>query len=76
MDWLNFFRITGYIAIFFGVICTIGVDYLKNKQDKNTDAIKDKQMTELVTDVKDSKKFFFDDSVNFLFVTLTIFWSL
>lgn len=56
MDWLNFFRIAGYIALLFGVICTIGVDYLKNGQDKKSDAKKEKQMTELMTDVKDSKK--------------------
>lgn len=56
MDWLNFFRIAGYIALFFGVICTVGVDYLKNKQDKVSDSLKEKQMTELMTDVKDSKK--------------------
>jgi hypothetical protein len=56
MDWLNFFRIAGYVALFFGVICTVGVDFLKNKQDLNSDTKKEKQMTELMTDVKDSKK--------------------
>jgi hypothetical protein len=56
MDWLNFFRIAGYIALFFGVICTVAVDFLKNRQDKVNDSVKEKQMTELVKDVKDSKK--------------------
>lgn len=56
MDWLNFFRIAGYVALFFGVICTVGVDLLKNKRDLESDTKKEKQMTELMTDVKDSKK--------------------
>lgn len=55
MDWLNFFRIAGYIALFFGVICTVGVDYLKNREDKLNESLKEKQMTELMADVKDSK---------------------
>jgi hypothetical protein len=56
MDWLNFFKILGYIALIFGAICTVGVDYLKSKHDATKDALKDKQMTELVDDVKASKK--------------------
>ena len=69
MDWLNFFRITGYIALFFGVICTVGVDFLKNRQDKVNDSVKEKQMTELMTDVKDSKKLLepFNDLSNKLY---------
>jgi hypothetical protein len=57
MDWLNFFRIVGYTALIFGAICTVGVDLLKNKQDKADDLLKQKQMTELMIDVKDSKSF-------------------
>ena len=72
MDWLNFFRITGYIALVFGAICTIGVDYLKNRQDNKRDELKDKQMTELMNDVKDSKKLLapFEDLANQLYPSL------
>lgn len=49
MEWLNFFRIVGYVALAIGVICTVGADILKNTQE-------DSQMKELMTDVKDSKK--------------------
>jgi hypothetical protein len=49
MEWLNIFRIVGYVALAIGVICTVGVDILKSRQD-------DAQMNELMTDVKESKK--------------------
>lgn len=73
MDWLNFFRIAGYIALFFGVICTVAVDYLKNRQDKVNDSQKEKQMAELITDVKDSKKLLepFNDLASKLYPGLT-----
>jgi len=56
MDWLNFFRIAGYVALAFGVICTIGVDVLKNRKDKEDELSKETKMNELMTDVKESKK--------------------
>jgi hypothetical protein len=72
MDWLNFFRIAGYVALAFGVICTIGVDYLKNKEDKRNELTSDKKMNELMTDVKDSKKLLepFNDLANRLYPNL------
>lgn len=79
MDWLSFFRIAGYIALAFGVICTICVDYLKNKQDsekeiiqKERESTSDKKMTELMVDVKESKKLLepFTDAANKLYPNL------
>ncbi len=56
MDWLNFFRIAGYIALIFGAICTVGVDFLQKRKDSRDDASKDQKMNELVTNVKESKQ--------------------
>jgi hypothetical protein len=38
------------------VICTIGVDYLKNKKEKANELSAENKMTELMSDVKESKK--------------------
>jgi hypothetical protein len=56
MDWLSIFRVVGYAALIFGAICTVGVDYLKSKEDKKKEASQQLQMNGLVMDVKDSKK--------------------
>lgn len=72
MDWLNFFRIAGYVALAFGVICTIGVDYLKTIQEKANALSSDNKMNELMTDVKESKKLLepFNDLANRLYPNL------
>lgn len=72
MDWLNFFRIAGYVALAFGVICTIGVDYLKSKQEKENEISADNRMIELMTDVKESRKLLepFNDLANRLYPNL------
>jgi hypothetical protein len=56
MDWLNFFRFVGYIALIFGAICTVGVDYMKVKGDETKERQQQSQLNELSTDIKASKK--------------------
>jgi hypothetical protein len=56
MDWLNFFRIFGYGALIVGAVCTVGVDFIKNKEDRKKETVQESKMTELSTDVKASRK--------------------
>ena len=56
MDWINFFRILGYVALIFGAVCTVGVDYLKNKEDDQRELRQQTQMTDLSNNVKNSNK--------------------
>jgi hypothetical protein len=56
MDWLTFFRVAGYVAIFLGVICTVGVDIIKTKQEKKREELASSSLNELKDDVKKANK--------------------
>ena len=53
MEWLEFFRITGYIALVFGTICTVAVDYIKNKEEKAAEVKLQKGFDNVITRIDD-----------------------
>lgn len=56
MDWLNFFRITGYCILISGAICTVVVDNLKTNKLNYDNKRKDLKINELNSNIETANK--------------------